>query len=189
MSLLHDDPAMRRGEWLRVEWFEDGAMAILDKDTKQAMHLSPDKAAQLRDVIAALDAATPDQTTKPTNPKDAVGSDKLPLHLWPTTATVVGALGLLDGALKYGRSNFRAVGVRGGGDEPRAPPPPAGISTPGSRARTTIRTAACRITRTRSPASRSLSTPRRRESSPMTGCTAATDTALSCATTPSMWPV
>lgn len=51
-------------------------------------------------------------STKPTNPKDAVGSDKLPLHLWPETATVLGCLGLLDGALKYGRSNFRAVGVR-----------------------------------------------------------------------------
>lgn len=52
------------------------------------------------------------KTTKPTNPKDAIGSDKLPLHLWPETATAVGCLALLDGALKYGRSNFRAIGVR-----------------------------------------------------------------------------
>ena len=50
--------------------------------------------------------------TKPTNPKDAIGSNKLPLHLFPTTAKVYGCLGLLDGALKYGRSNFRAMGVR-----------------------------------------------------------------------------
>lgn len=50
--------------------------------------------------------------TKPTNPKDIVGSDKLPLHLWPATATVFGCLGLLDGALKYGRSNWRVAGVR-----------------------------------------------------------------------------
>ena len=49
---------------------------------------------------------------KPTNPKDAVGSGKVPMHLWPETATVLGAMGLLDGMLKYGRSNFRAVGVR-----------------------------------------------------------------------------
>lgn len=49
---------------------------------------------------------------KPTNPKDAIGSDKLPLHLWPETATVLGSLALLDGALKYGRGNFRVVGVR-----------------------------------------------------------------------------
>jgi hypothetical protein len=50
--------------------------------------------------------------SKPTNPKDVIGSDKLPLHLWPETATAVGCLGLLDGALKYGRSNWRETGVR-----------------------------------------------------------------------------
>lgn len=53
-----------------------------------------------------------DDLTKPTNPKDAVGSDKIPLHLWPSTATVLGSMALLDGGLKYGRSNYRAVGVR-----------------------------------------------------------------------------
>lgn len=53
-----------------------------------------------------------DDTSKPTNPKDAIGSNKIPMHLWPETATVLGALGLLDGALKYGRSNFREIGVR-----------------------------------------------------------------------------
>ena len=50
--------------------------------------------------------------TKPTNPKDAIGSSKLPLHLWPATATALGCIGLLNGALKYGRSNFREIGVR-----------------------------------------------------------------------------
>lgn len=54
---------------------------------------------------------TPNET-KPTNPKDAIGSDKLPLHLWPTTATILGSLGLLDGMLKYGRTNWRDAGVR-----------------------------------------------------------------------------
>lgn len=51
-------------------------------------------------------------STKPSNPKDLIGSSKIPIHLWPTTATLMGALGFLDGALKYGRSNFREVGVR-----------------------------------------------------------------------------
>ena len=46
------------------------------------------------------------------NPKDIIGSDKIPFHLWPETATALGALGLLDGALKYGRANFRVIGVR-----------------------------------------------------------------------------
>lgn len=43
-----------------------------------------------------------------TNPKDMVGSNKLPLHLWPVEATAVGCLGLLEGECKYGRNNFIA---------------------------------------------------------------------------------
>jgi hypothetical protein len=50
--------------------------------------------------------------SKPTNPKDAIGSDKLPIHLWPETATIMGAVGMLAGMLKYGRSNFRPMGAR-----------------------------------------------------------------------------
>lgn len=53
-----------------------------------------------------------DDTMKNTNPKDIIGCNKIPMHLWPETATVLGALGLLDGALKYGRSNWREAGVR-----------------------------------------------------------------------------
>jgi hypothetical protein len=53
-----------------------------------------------------------ESTDKLTNPKDLIGTDKLPLHLWPETATAMGALGLLEGALKYGRSNWRVSGVR-----------------------------------------------------------------------------
>lgn len=49
---------------------------------------------------------------KPSNPKDAIGSGKLPLHLWPESATALGVLGLLDGMLKYGRTNWRVAGVR-----------------------------------------------------------------------------
>jgi hypothetical protein len=50
--------------------------------------------------------------TKDTNPKDVIAVDKLPLHLWPMTATALGAVALLDGALKYGRTNWRVSGVR-----------------------------------------------------------------------------
>lgn len=53
-----------------------------------------------------------DTGAKPSNPKDIVGSDKLPLHLWPETATAMGAVALLDGALKYGRTNWRVIGVK-----------------------------------------------------------------------------
>lgn len=53
-----------------------------------------------------------DPKTKGTNPKSIVGSNKLPLHLWPSTATAVGCLGFLDGMLKYGYANYRVSGVR-----------------------------------------------------------------------------
>jgi hypothetical protein len=53
-----------------------------------------------------------DFTLKSSNPKDAVGSNKIPMHLFPETARVYGALGLLDGMLKYGRANWREIGVR-----------------------------------------------------------------------------
>lgn len=52
------------------------------------------------------------KAVKDSNPKDMIGSSKLPLHLWPTTATATGCLALLDGMLKYGRSNWRVAGVR-----------------------------------------------------------------------------
>lgn len=53
-----------------------------------------------------------EETTKPINPKDSIGSTKLPMHLWPMTATIMGSMGFLDGALKYGRGNYRATPVR-----------------------------------------------------------------------------
>lgn len=51
-------------------------------------------------------------TEKLTNPKDSVGSDKLPLHLWPASATAFGCIGMVNGMLKYGRSNWREAGIR-----------------------------------------------------------------------------
>jgi hypothetical protein len=50
--------------------------------------------------------------TKNTNPKDAIGSTKLPLDLVPDTAVGEMALAFLEGALKYGKFNWRVEGVR-----------------------------------------------------------------------------
>ena len=47
-----------------------------------------------------------ENTKSSTNPKDAIGSVKLPLHLWPTEATAMGCLGMLEGDLKYGLNNY-----------------------------------------------------------------------------------
>jgi hypothetical protein len=53
-----------------------------------------------------------DDSSKPTNPKDVLGTNKIPLHLWPESATAMGCLGLLAGTLKYGRANWREAGIR-----------------------------------------------------------------------------
>ena len=51
---------------------------------------------------------------KPTNlnPKDLIGTDKLPLGLVPGSAIAYQALGHLEGNLKYGLCNWRQAGVR-----------------------------------------------------------------------------
>jgi hypothetical protein len=46
------------------------------------------------------------------NPKDAIGSNKIPVHMFPQAAVYMGALGNLDGALKYGRQNWRAADIQ-----------------------------------------------------------------------------
>lgn len=50
--------------------------------------------------------------TKPSNPKDAFGSAKIDLGLVPDTLVVCAARAFLEGALKYGRFNWRVAGVR-----------------------------------------------------------------------------
>lgn len=55
---------------------------------------------------------TPPKGEKPTNPKNPISSNKVPMHLWPATATAYGSMGLLDGMLKYGYANYRVAGVR-----------------------------------------------------------------------------
>ncbi len=50
--------------------------------------------------------------TKPTNPKDAIGSAKVPFDLVPDQVLGEVSLALLEGAAKYGAGNWRAAGVR-----------------------------------------------------------------------------
>ena len=53
-----------------------------------------------------------DDAQKDTNPKAIIGDTKVPLHLWPEAASIMGCIGMLNGALKYGRSNYLADGAR-----------------------------------------------------------------------------
>lgn len=49
---------------------------------------------------------------KDTNPKDAIGIRKVPLSVVPVRVLWRVALGMLEGACKYGRHNYRAAGAR-----------------------------------------------------------------------------
>jgi hypothetical protein len=50
---------------------------------------------------------------KDTNPKDSVGTRKVPiLSVVPLPVLAEAALGMLEGGLKYGRHNYREAGVR-----------------------------------------------------------------------------
>ena len=48
---------------------------------------------------------------KPANPKEAFGDKKVPLHLCPPAASAQMAIGLREGAIKYGAWNFREIPI------------------------------------------------------------------------------
>lgn len=50
--------------------------------------------------------------TKQTNPKDALGIKKAPISTVPANVILETGLALLEGARKYGRHNYRIMGVR-----------------------------------------------------------------------------
>lgn len=54
--------------------------------------------------------STPD--IKDSNPKDAIGSRKVPFGTVPQQVVAEVGLAFLEGAVKYGRHNYRAIGVR-----------------------------------------------------------------------------
>lgn len=50
--------------------------------------------------------------TKPTNPKDALGVKKVPLHCIPNGPLLELGLAMMEGGRKYGAHNYREMGVR-----------------------------------------------------------------------------
>lgn len=62
------------------------------------------------DVMDALDEQ--DKNSKPSNPKDLIGSSKLSISMVPFPALAHWASAHMEGNVKYGRFNWRAVGVR-----------------------------------------------------------------------------
>jgi hypothetical protein len=61
------------------------------------------------EAVARVSAAL---AAKPSNPKDIIGSDKLPMGLVPDSVIAYAALAWLEGMLKYGLVNWRECGVR-----------------------------------------------------------------------------
>lgn len=55
---------------------------------------------------------SPSGVVKPTNPKDVVGIKKSPMSVISGVVLMEVALGFMEGALKYGRHNYRAAGIR-----------------------------------------------------------------------------
>ena len=51
-------------------------------------------------------------STKDTNPKDAIGVTKIPRSTLSAQVMAEVGVAMLEGALKYGRHNFRVAGVR-----------------------------------------------------------------------------
>lgn len=49
---------------------------------------------------------------KDSNPKDSIGVKKVPFSTVPSPVIAEVGLAMLEGALKYGRHNYRAIGVR-----------------------------------------------------------------------------
>lgn len=61
---------------------------------------------------AAWNWVLPESTSKPSNPKDIIGTDKLPLGLVPAIPLAWQSVAHLEGNLKYGLVNWREAGVR-----------------------------------------------------------------------------
>lgn len=66
--------------------------------------------------IEPISSATYTADSRPAaeNPKDraAAASGRIPLDLWPATASAMGSIALFSGSLKYGRANWRTSTVK-----------------------------------------------------------------------------
>lgn len=63
-------------------------------------------------VGATVGEKSAEKTQKPTNPKDTVGIKKAPFSTVSAPVMAEVGVAMMEGALKYGRHNFRGVGVR-----------------------------------------------------------------------------
>lgn len=72
--------------------------------------VTPKSLSKPKTVGVLLPAIAPDK--KDTNPKDAVGIKKVPVSTLPSAPLCELGLAMAEGARKYGRHNYRVVGIR-----------------------------------------------------------------------------
>lgn len=65
-----------------------------------------------RDAAGHQSLAKTYKPTKPTNPKGMVGIAKAPMSTVPAAVMAEVGVAMMEGALKYGRHNYRVAGVR-----------------------------------------------------------------------------
>ncbi len=87
---------------------EKADMERVDKGAL-SLPLPADRVVPRRD---ELNIAVPKTETKDTNPKDAIGIKKPPITTVPLTVMAEVGVGMMEGAMKYGRHNYRVAGVR-----------------------------------------------------------------------------
>lgn len=94
----------------RFRGFEDDAVLSDVMPADRARELRWAHTGGVGDTLAyrLLDAAG----SKPSNPKDIVGIRKAPMSTVPGPVLAELGVAMLEGAAKYGRHNYRAVGVR-----------------------------------------------------------------------------
>lgn len=84
--------------------------AIIQLDSKEWVDASKYQLA----FNAIMDSASKGfgMRVKDSNPKDAIGIKKAPMSTVPSAVMMEIGLAMLEGACKYGRHNYRAIGVR-----------------------------------------------------------------------------
>jgi hypothetical protein len=90
----------------------------LEEKDDVVAELHDDRAESLTDALAAITGddrqavAERQPGAKPSNPKDSLGILKHPLSTVSMPVIAELGVGMLEGSMKYGRHNYRAVGVR-----------------------------------------------------------------------------
>lgn len=89
----------------------DYPYVLVDEDFVHEKEKGDNRMVFLSSDLELVSDTPQDDTFKSTNPKDLAACDRVDLTLWPDSATVFGALGMVEGDQKYGGYNFRAKGV------------------------------------------------------------------------------